>query len=224
MHNSCQIIHNHVCKRHHLAYSAAHNHEKSPWKISVPLFQDFWENAKKVNNNNRQRRWMRFVNKESRWRQTLLDMVQAVRLQPVIESGRDRGLTAASEFIFHLDLTEYYYFYELFGDVPGIIISSTDVSHCTKIIHTIRVVSIRAYTKNTWKCVYELSRPIVVEISTKTSAGHQVPSSSIRCPSPFQSFMWNFRLIPWRLFDKRWKKCKKCIDIPIMLTNPSWYF
>ena len=51
-----------------------------------------------------------FVNKESRWRQTLSDMAQAVRLQPVIESERDKGLTVASEFIFHLRLTGYYYF------------------------------------------------------------------------------------------------------------------
>ena len=73
-------------------------------------------------------------------------MAQAVRVQPVIESERDKGLTVASEFIFHLRLTGYYYFYERFGDVADFIISSTDTSHITKIIDTIRVVFVRAYT------------------------------------------------------------------------------
>ena len=73
-------------------------------------------------------------------------MAQAVKLQPVIESERDKGLTVASEFIFHLRLTRCYYFYERFGDVADFIISSSDASHFTKIIDTIRVVFIRTYT------------------------------------------------------------------------------
>ena len=72
-------------------------------------------------------------------------MVQAVKLRPVIESRRDKELTTASKFIFHLRLTGYYQFYELFGDVADIIISFTDANHFTKIISTIGVVFIRAY-------------------------------------------------------------------------------
>ena len=48
---------------------------------------------------NRQRWRTCFINKESRWRQTLSDVIQAVRLGHAIEPKRDKILTTASELI-----------------------------------------------------------------------------------------------------------------------------
>ena len=46
-HKLCLIIHNYACKRHHLAYSAAHYHNKSSYKISAWLIKDSQRNGEK---------------------------------------------------------------------------------------------------------------------------------------------------------------------------------
>ena len=42
----------------------------------------------------------------------------------------------------------------------------------------------------------------------------KTPSSISRWTSPWQSFMSNFSLIPWRFFKQRWKKSKNTYIMP----------